>query len=132
MRKKEKKPEDGPRKYLAVASLIMSKTFIGKRQEEHDGPIEEYVKEVCFDVKEITRKGEEGVIKTPRINLEGSFFKDFLTSGRPEQYEVVLEISARRTEFGHKGIPAVAEEADPEPGTFDDEPPDEDLLTNPA
>ena len=110
-------------KSLAKASLIMSKTFIGKRQEE-GGPIEEYVKEVTFDIK-----GAEDVIKTPRITLDGSFFTDFLTSGKPEQYEVVLDISAVRTKFEHHGTPDVTKEI-VEPDEPEDIPDPEPIILN--
>ena len=88
-------------KLLAKANLVMSKAHIKKDLNAPDGSVEK----VTFDIVE---KGAD-VIKTPRIDLDGSFFSDFLTSGRVEQYEVELEITARRTKFDHKGIPAVVE-----------------------
>jgi len=108
---------------LAKANLVMSKAHIAKRQETDrkgnlvdKGKIEEFVDKVTFDIVE----KEADVIKTPRIDLDGSFFSDFLTSGRVGQYEVVMTIEARRTKLDPRGIPATIEEIPPEGPPLDE------------
>ena len=89
--------EDKP-KAVFSADLVMGKVFEAPVVDEKGKRVGSQVKEVMFNVT-----NSEGVL-TPRINLEGSFFSDFLMGGRPEQYKVTLTITAERTDYEQKGI----------------------------
>lgn len=88
-----------------TADLIMNKVHVETEQDQKTGEKRTRCKQVTFNL--VNRKG----IMTPRIDLDGVFFSDFLTGGRPEQYKVTLTIEAERTDFVQKGI----SEKEPEP-----------------
>lgn len=129
---KGKKKEKASQKYdfQANAGLILSKIHLtvdnkaseaqkkAAKQKHLIRPVEK-ISHITFDVREITRGDKDPLILTPRIDLEGSFFADFLTSGRPEQYEISLEIKARRTNYKPKGIPTEESEPEETEGVFE-------------
>lgn len=95
----EKNAVDMEFPFQAEARLILNKAHVSRDPETKKRTIPS----VTFSVKEV---GGQNLILTPRIDLEGSFFREFLDSGRPENYEVQLLILARRTDFKHEGIPS--------------------------